>query len=667
MPAHIKFNSNGTKTLKDANGNVSTLSASSAVQLRKKQSVETISLADTTQSTGALATSLKFSDVPQIHPLLLKAIKKEFGFESMTPIQQLTIPTALGEKGKGKDFIAQAATGQGKTLAFLVPSLSCMLENEKNVQGIYILVLAPTRELALQIQQVADKLLKHTEYKAACVIGGNKVSVEQAELANEQVRVLIASPGKCLDHIQRENFDPSHLKYFILDEADRLLDSGFEETLKKIVMQLPKERQTYLFSATMTDKVEDLAHISLKNDIVKLGLDDANSKKVSTLEQKYYEVPNDKKLAALISVLRNNVDKKIIVFVSTKLSVEFVTCVLENTSNIGKVVQLSGNMNQNKRSEIFFQFMEDKNPGVLVATNVAARGLDFPNVDLIVQFDIPEQPADYFHRAGRTARAGKKGVSVLFLTPREKEVALSYFNMMLNNDKEDEKDWEKLEELDNSVTDKQMNDIHREVQSIVSNNQLSRDVFKLVNTYGSVFNMFARKLGFKMNDFDEEGLKSSFGLGGKGGSNFKKSFDKSSSYNKGGSYNNYNNNNNGYNKFNTKEEADNEEDSAETSTNGNGNNNGHHSNGRDSNEDENGGSKKRGLMEFLESKSPKNNGGFRGGRGRGGRGGNSFGGYKGGRNNNWSNNNRSSSSWSSNNNDSSESSVKPAHKKHKKF
>ncbi|KAF0982215.1 hypothetical protein FDP41_011671 [Naegleria fowleri] len=555
----------------------------------------------------------------------------------MTPIQQLTIPTALGEKGKGKDFIAQAATGQGKTLAFLIPSLSCMLENEKNVQGIYILVLAPTRELALQIQQVADKLLKHTEYKAACVIGGNKVSAEQAELADE-----------------KENFDPSHLKYFILDEADRLLDSGFEETLKKIVMQLPKQRQTYLFSATMTDKVEDLAHISLKNDIVKLGLDDANSKKVSTLEQKYYQVPNDKKLAALVSVLRNNVDKKIIVFVSTKLSVEFVTCVLENTSNIGKVVQLSGNMNQNKRSEIFFQFMEDKNPGVLVATNVAARGLDFPNVDLIVQFDIPEQPADYFHRAGRTARAGKKGVSVLFLTPREKEVALSYFNMMLNSDKEEEKDWEKLEELENNVTDRQMNDIHREVQSIVSNNQLTRDVFKLVNTYGSVFNMFARKLGFKMNDFDEEGLKSSFGLGGKGGSgNFKKSFDKSQSFNKGG-----------YNKFNKEEE--NEEDSIETSTNnGKSDRNGHDTNG-DSNNEENG-SKKRGLMEFLESKSPKNNGSFRGGRGRGGRGGNSYsgGGYKGGRNNSWSN---KSSSWSNNNgNGDNSESVKPAHKKHKKF
>ncbi|KAL9657715.1 hypothetical protein ABK040_005068 [Willaertia magna] len=529
MP-HIKFNKNGSKTIKTEDGETKTVSAEHQVPLKKKKTVETVTL----NSENPLDTKSKFSEIEGIHPSILKAIQEDFGFESMTPIQQLTIPTALSENGKGKDIIAQAATGQGKTLSFLVPCISDMLSDKSQKKGIYILVLAPTRELVLQIEQVAKNLLKHTPYEAVSIIGGNKVTVEQELLANEKARVLIASPGKCLDHLTRESLSLDKLKYFILDEADRLLDSGFEETLKKIVFKLPPKRQTYLFSATMTDKVDDLVHLSLKNDIIKLGLEES-SKKVSTLEQLYCVVQRNRKLAYLLGIVNQNIDKKMIVFCSTKAAVEYVTTVLTEF-NVIKVTQLSGNMDQKKRSDIFFEYMEEKSPGILVATNVASRGLDFPNVDLVIQFDIPEQPSDFFHRSGRTARAGKQGVNILFLTEKEKDVALNYFNMLLNKDNEDVNTWDKLGEFNtDSLTESEIEKFHSKVQQIVSDNSLFGSGYNLVDQYGKVFTMFARKYGFKTNDFDEDGLKESFGVGNNRNRGSGKKFN-----NKRGGYNNNN-------------------------------------------------------------------------------------------------------------------------------
>jgi ATP-dependent RNA helicase DDX18/HAS1 len=478
-----------------------------------------------------------FDELDGVPEELKEALRAEFEFTQMTEIQQQAIPAALHDNES--DIIAQARTGSGKTLAFLVPCLTYLIKEQfaAKKKGVGALILAPTRELAIQIHGVAEKIMNSPSLKkyklgVGSFIGGTSTKWKEAEeLESGKYQLMIATPGRCLDHLNNTKFKTDMLKYFILDEADMLIDVGFERDVKLIGTKLPKTRTTFLFSATLSDKVEDLAALSLRKNPIRIGID--GNKNVKTLVQMYMTVPNDKKLSSLVCTLRNNKDKKIILFVAIKKAVDFLSELLTQL-NITNTA-LHGNIKQEQRTQVFFEFMKDSQPGVLIATDVAARGLDFPNVDLIIQCDIPEQIAQYFHRVGRTARGGKSGTAILILTETEKKITLNKLNMYLQNHynaqqnkNSTEVEEEKVELLPYAVPgdNKQLQDAQQEIFSVVQNSNLYYDASKVINTYSGVFDMFSRKLGFGRNDFDFEGLRASFGLkansGHKGGKSGKK-------------------------------------------------------------------------------------------------------------------------------------------------
>ncbi|KAH0558378.1 ATP-dependent RNA helicase [Trichoglossum hirsutum] len=382
-------------------------------------------------STGA--EPQKFSDL-SLSSNTMKAIEG-MNFEKMTEIQRRGIPPLLA----GRDVLGAAKTGSGKTLAFLIPAvemLSSLRFKPRNgkvkqstcgsvpgrlmiIVGTGVIVISPTRELALQIFGVARELMAHHSQTYGIVIGGANRRAEAEKLA-KGVNLLIATPGRLLDHLQNtKGFVFKNLKALVIDEADRILEIGFEDEMKQIVKILPSEqRQTMLFSATQTTKVEDLARISLRPGPLYINVD--HSKEHSTvegLEQGYVICDSDKRFLLLFSFLKRNLKKKIIVFFSSCNCVKYHAELL-NYIDL-PVLDLHGKQKQQKRTNTFFEFCNAKQ-GTLICTDVAARGLDIPSVDWIVQFDPPDDPRDYIHRVGRTARgANGKGRSLMFLQPSE--------------------------------------------------------------------------------------------------------------------------------------------------------------------------------------------------------------------------------------------------------
>ncbi|KAK4236949.1 hypothetical protein C8A03DRAFT_35104 [Achaetomium macrosporum] len=344
----------------------------------------------------------------------MKAIS-EMGFTKMTEIQRRGIPPLLA----GKDVLGAAKTGSGKTLAFLIPvveMLSSLRFKPRNGTG--AIVVTPTRELALQIFGVARELMKHHSQTYGVVIGGANKGAEAVKLG-KGVNLLIATPGRLLDHLQGTPFVFKNLKSLIIDEADRILEVGFEDEMRQIVKILPKEgRQTMLFSATQTTKVEDLARISLRPGPLYINVDEGKQfSTVEGLDQGYVVVDADKRFLLLFSFLRKMAKKKVIVFFSSCNSVKYYSELLQYIDL--PVLDLHGKQKQQKRTNTFFEFCNAKQ-GTLICTDVAARGLDIPQVDWIVQFDPPDDPRDYIHRVGRTARGNNtKGRSLLFLQPSE--------------------------------------------------------------------------------------------------------------------------------------------------------------------------------------------------------------------------------------------------------
>lgn len=344
----------------------------------------------------------------------MKAIK-EMGFTKMTKVQAKTIPPLLA----GRDVLGAAKTGSGKTLAFLIPAIELLYSLKiKPRNGTAVIIITPTRELALQIFGVARELMQFHSQTCGIVIGGADRRQEATKLA-KGVNLLVATPGRLLDHLKNTQFVFSNLKALVIDEADRILEIGFEDEMKQIIKVLPNEnRQSMLFSATQTTKVEDLARISLRPGPLYINV--VPEKDVSTadgLEQGYVVCDSDKRFLLLFSFLKRNVKKKIIVFLSSCNSVKFYSELL-NYIDL-PVLDLHGKQKQQKRTNTFFEFCNAKQ-GILVCTDVAARGLDIPAVDWIVQFDPPDDPRDYIHRVGRTARGTQgKGKSLMFLTPSE--------------------------------------------------------------------------------------------------------------------------------------------------------------------------------------------------------------------------------------------------------
>ncbi|USP78968.1 MAPK protein MPS1 [Curvularia clavata] len=324
---------------------------------------------------------------------------KEMGFEKMTEIQQKAIPPLLS----GRDVLGAAKTGSGKTLAFLIPAIEMLSQLRfKPRNGTGVIVVSPTRELALQIFGVARELMANHSQTFGILIGGANRSAE-AEKIRKGLNLVIATPGRLLDHLHNtQGFVFKNLRSLIIDEADRILEVGFEDEMRSIIKILPTERQTMLFSATQTTKVEDLARISLKPGPLYINVDHrAEHSTVQGLEQGY--------------VLYQK--KKVIVFLSSCASVDFYSELL-NYIDL-PVLGLHGKLKQQARTNRFFEFVNAQS-GTLICTDVAARGLDIPEVDWVIQFDPPDDPRDYIHRVGRTARgANGKGRSLMFLLPSE--------------------------------------------------------------------------------------------------------------------------------------------------------------------------------------------------------------------------------------------------------
>ncbi|RVD81630.1 uncharacterized protein DFL_009486 [Arthrobotrys flagrans] len=358
--------------------------------------------------------SMLFKDV-KLSENTQKAIT-EMGFTTMTEVQAKTIPPLLA----GRDVLGAAKTGSGKTLAFLIPAvemLSSLRFKPRNGTG--VVVVSPTRELALQIFHVARELTKHHSQTCGIVIGGANRRAE-AEKLSKGINLLIATPGRLLDHLQNtQGFVFKNLKALVIDEADRILEVGFEDEMRQIIKILPKEdRQSMLFSATQTTKVEDLARISLRPGPLYINVDHRKEHStVEGLEQGYVICEADKRFLLLFSFLKRNMKKKVIVFFSSCNSVKYYAELL-NYIDL-PVLDLHGNQKQQKRTNTFFEFCNAKQ-GTLIATNVASRGLDIPAVDWIVQFDPPDDSTEYIHRVGRTARGvNGKGRSLMFLLPTE--------------------------------------------------------------------------------------------------------------------------------------------------------------------------------------------------------------------------------------------------------
>ncbi|XP_057739081.1 DEAD-box ATP-dependent RNA helicase 51-like [Arachis stenosperma] len=339
----------------------------------------------------------------------------DMGFNRMTQIQARAIPELL----KGKDVLGAARTGSGKTLAFLIPAVELLYNAEfKPRNGTAVIVICPTRELAIQTHAVAEELLKYHSQTLGLVIGGSGRKREADRIVSG-VNLLVATPGRLLDHLQNtKGFIYKNLKCLIIDEADRILEANFEEEMKQIINILPKTRQTALFSATQTKKVKDLARMSFQTSPSNIDVDDGRKKVTNEgLQQGYVLVPCAKRFVVLYSFLRRHQSKKVMVFFSSCNSVKFHADLLKCAGL--DCLSIHGKQKQHARTTTFFNFCKAEK-GILLCTDVAARGLDIPDVDWIVQYDPPDEPKEYIHRVGRTARGeGAKGNALLFLIEEE--------------------------------------------------------------------------------------------------------------------------------------------------------------------------------------------------------------------------------------------------------
>lgn len=353
-----------------------------------------------------------FSDLPLSEPTASGLASSHY--KTLTDIQSRAIAQAI----KGRDILGAAKTGSGKTLAFLVPVLENLYRKQwTDYDGLGALILSPTRELAIQIFEMLRKVGRHHTFSAGLVIGGKSLREEQERLG--RMNILVCTPGRMLQHLdQTALFDTFNLQMLVLDEADRIMDMGFQRTVDAIVEHLPKERQTMLFSATQTKKVSDLARLSLQEPEYVAVHEAASSATPSTLQQHYIVTPLPKKLDTLWSFIRSNLKTKTIVFMSAGKQVRFVYESFRHLQPGVPLMHLHGRQKQGGRLDIMTKFSQAEH-AVLFATDIAARGLDFPAVDWVLQLDCPEDPDTYIHRVGRTARYERDGRAVLFLVPSE--------------------------------------------------------------------------------------------------------------------------------------------------------------------------------------------------------------------------------------------------------
>lgn len=353
---------------------------------------------------------MQFSELP-LHKSIIKAVAEE-RFHTPTLVQQKTIPLVLEKK----NVIVSAQTGTGKTAAFALPIIQLLLDKqdiEKVGKKIKSLIITPTRELAIQILENFINYTKYTDLSTIAVFGGVSLEPQKKILANG-IDILIATPGRLIDLQTQGNIDLSGIEIFVLDEADLMLDMGFINDVKKIEALCPKKKQTLLFSATIPEKINELAKTIFKNPVkIEINPEETTAKNIGQL---LYYLPKKNKTDLCLYLLRNTINGKIIIFRRTKFGVDKLEESL--VKNGYKVASIHGDKTQSIRNKAIEDF-KNKKSNILIATDVAARGIDIVNVDAIINFDLPNVPETYVHRIGRTGRAGKSGIAFSFCSPDE--------------------------------------------------------------------------------------------------------------------------------------------------------------------------------------------------------------------------------------------------------
>ena len=358
---------------------------------------------------------MKFLDYP-IHDSLKQSLSK-MGLKRPTDIQYKAIPHIL----RGEDVMAVAQTGTGKTLAFLIPAIDQLIKTKKQkVKHVVptVLIMVPTHELCLQITDVVNQLLGKNKIKALAIYGGVSQD-QQIKALKEGVHLVIATPGRMFDLISQGYLDTLHVKTLILDEADQMLDRGFYKDIEDIHKKLPRKRQTLFFTATINKGIKKLAYSIVKKAIrIQISPKDPVTKNIT---HSVARIAMDDKRYFLEKIHRLNSDEKLLVFVRTKVRAERVVAAMERVGI--KANALHGDKDQSQRNELLDNFNVGENK-LLIATDVSARGIDFKNVGIVINYDLPDDPEMYVHRIGRTGRGKKRGTAIAFCAPREKELLL---------------------------------------------------------------------------------------------------------------------------------------------------------------------------------------------------------------------------------------------------
>ena len=351
----------------------------------------------------------------KLAPEILKALE-ESGYKTPTPIQAHAIPEAL----LGRDLMAGAQTGTGKTAAFSLPMLQNLLPQANASASpakhpIRALILVPTRELAIQVQESIQIYAKHTNLRSLVVYGGVDIKTQTPALMRG-VEILVATPGRLLDHVEQRTLSLSQVQTLVLDEADRMLDMGFMPDLKRILALLPKQRQNLMFSATFSNEIKKLSEAFLNNPLlIEVARSNATNENVT---QKVYLVDQDNKHGLLSKLLTENSTKQVIVFTKTKLTASRLARQLVREGIAADAIH--GDKSQSERIQALEAFKQGK-VMALIATDVAARGLDIDQLPMVINYEIPSAPEDYVHRIGRTGRAGALGEAISLVAPDEEK------------------------------------------------------------------------------------------------------------------------------------------------------------------------------------------------------------------------------------------------------
>uniref|UniRef100_A0A0A0K511 ATP-dependent RNA helicase n=1 Tax=Cucumis sativus TaxID=3659 RepID=A0A0A0K511_CUCSA len=439
-------------------------------------------------------------DQCSISPLSLKGIK-DAGYEKMTVVQEATLPLIL----KGKDVLAKAKTGTGKTVAFLLPSIEVVVKSpptgDQKRPPILVLVICPTRELATQAANEANTLLKyHSTIGVQVVIGGTRLALEQKRMQANPCQILVATPGRLKDHIENTAGFATRLmgvKVLVLDEADHLLDMGFRKDIERIIAAVPKQRQTLLFSATVPDEVRQISHIALRRDhefvnTIEEGSEDTHAQ----VRQMQIVAPLEKHFSLLYAILKehiaNDVDYKVLVFCTTAMVTRMVADLLgELNLNIREIHSRKA---QSYRTKVSDEFRKSKGL-ILVTSDVSARGVDYPDVTLVIQVGLPADREQYIHRLGRTGRKGKEGQGILLLTPWEEFFLSTVKDLPITKAPMPLIDPETKKKVDRALVHVEMKNKEAAYQAWLgyynSNKTVGKDKYRLVE----LANEFSRSMG----------------------------------------------------------------------------------------------------------------------------------------------------------------------------